>query len=449
MASRDGLQSHEEGQPANKFSRYRSLRGRTVSATASAVGGLAIGSSSSSSSADKDDQHRDPAVDNGQLRHSTTSGNPISRSMSMSRYRRRANSVTVGGDATQAAQKSNAGPPHQPASVERNPPMMAVVPPVPAIPPTLRSRSSRGDGGSRNSLAATATASASNGTRRTEQKEEARHADATKASLGAPSPPSTPPPPPPPPLSQRRPRPRHTSEADSQGHDIAPLRHGIETITDNNQSRPGDESQQQQRRKMADLDERRIRLKEEREEAEIPHADQVARLQAETNLILAEQKRKDLERLQVQLANCQQTSLQSPKTRSPVIEKFAFLTKGRKYKNDWSPALSPTTPSSAGASISEVIHRTTTIESGKAVPTGIEAGGRGIVPQTDAPVSAINSGDRVSEEPREASTRRGVMCADIIIDRHYPLQTSHISAGRHAGHDDGRHPFPDVQEDDV
>lgn len=165
------------------------------------------------------------------------------------------------------------------------------------------------------------------------------------------------------------------------------------------QSRPstaaGDENQQRQR-KMIDLSERRSRLREEQEGAAKGN-DEAARLEAETHRLLAEQKKKDLERLQVQLANSHQATVQAHKAKSPVIEKFAFLTKVRKHKNDLSPGLSPTTPSSATASISEFSQRTATIDSTKAMPTGIEAGGRGIVPQTDAPASAINSGDRVSE----------------------------------------------------
>lgn len=165
------------------------------------------------------------------------------------------------------------------------------------------------------------------------------------------------------------------------------------------QSRPstaGGDGNQQRQRKMIDLTERRSKLREEQEGTAKGNDEAAARREAETNRILAEQKKKDLERLQVQLANNHQATVQAHKAKSPVIEKFAFLSKVRKHKNDLSPGLSPTTPS-ATASISEFSQRTATMESTRTIPTGIEAGGRGIVPQTDAPASAINSGDRVSE----------------------------------------------------
>lgn len=160
----------------------------------------------------------------------------------------------------------------------------------------------------------------------------------------------------------------------------------------------GDDNQQ--RRKMIDLDERRRKMREEQEQA-TNGIEGAARLEAETHRLLAEQKRKDLERLQVQLANSHQATVNAQKAKSPVIEKFAFLSKVRKHKNELSPlspGLSPTA-SVASASISE-IHRTPTMDSTstRVMPTGIEAGGRGVVPQTDAPASAINSGSRVSEE---------------------------------------------------
>jgi len=96
---------------------------------------------------------------------------------------------------------------------------------------------------------------------------------------------------------------------------------------------------EQQRREMElsllrEDDERR-----RQEEAEAARwADEVARLEAETDRILAEQKKKDLARLQMQLATQHHVSpLGKPK--SPVLEKFAFLTRGRRSN---AATLSPT-----------------------------------------------------------------------------------------------------------
>ncbi|RYP64790.1 hypothetical protein DL769_006535 [Monosporascus sp. CRB-8-3] len=348
---------HRQTQSA-KVSRYRSLRGRSISTSADAVGRSVIGSNGNSSS---DSAVRGPAEGDGQQPPTdVASGNSISRSMS--RYRRRANSVSVNVDATQ--RRFNGDPPPPPAH-DSNPP---TVPPVPAIPGALRRRS-----GNRVST-----------TREQKEQEEdddrcRRHADAKPALDPPPSPPS------------RRRQLRHTSDANSRG-DLCPLRR---RMTDH-QSRPNTASDepQQLRRMTTDRDQRHERLREEQNEA-ARRAEDVARLQAETNRILAEQKRKDLERLEVQLAKSQQAAAQAHKQRSPVIEKFALLTKGRKHKNDLSPGWSPT--SSACRSVSEFSCQRVNNEPIRAAPTGIEVGGKGIVPQTDAPASAINSGDRTSK----------------------------------------------------
>ena len=166
---------------------------------------------------------------------------------------------------------------------------------------------------------------------------------------------------------------------------------------------------------------------------------------------LEEQKRKDLERLQAQLAASNQPKKQAqpqkqpqavlspsqpqpplkspPLTKTPVIEKFTFLTKGRKHNHhnnsnarnnmrsdQLSPGLSPDYPptiSSAGGSTSDVSNRAVAAAEKKhapvrsvTAPVGIEAGGKGIVPQTDAPASAINSGDQVSKEILDLSRGR-------------------------------------------
>ncbi|KAI3321984.1 hypothetical protein HD806DRAFT_151700 [Xylariaceae sp. AK1471] len=110
--------------------------------------------------------------------------------------------------------------------------------------------------------------------------------------------------------------------------------------------------------------------------------------EAERDRLLEEQKKKDLQRLEEQLANSQKVTAQSHKLRSPVVEKFVLLARGGKSKD----GLSPTSPTTT------TFGRSSTQRSGPEViknpPAHIEPGGKGIVPQKDAPTSAINAGDR-------------------------------------------------------
>ncbi|KAI1391426.1 uncharacterized protein F4822DRAFT_185466 [Hypoxylon trugodes] len=251
------------------------------------------------------------------------SGSTIARSMS--RYRRRTSSVTVNVDATQ---KINSDPPPP-----WDPP---IVPPVPTIPRPLRTASS------------------------ITQKE-------TDVPAASPLPNS-------PPRHQLR----HTESTRRQT-----LRR---SMADQYQSRPSTaksaksaRSEESAWRRLASRDGRRNRHDSEAEEEA---KREIARLEAENHQLLIEQKKKELQRLEVQLANNQKTTQsQSHKQRSPVIEKFVLLTKGRKNKDGLSPGISPASS-------------TTSFEPSKMAPMGIEPGGRGIVPQTDAPHSAINAGDR-------------------------------------------------------
>ncbi|KAI0835324.1 hypothetical protein F5Y06DRAFT_276663 [Hypoxylon sp. FL0890] len=243
---------------------------------------------------------------------------------SMSRYRRRAGSVTVNVDATQ---KINSDPPPP-----WDPP---IAPPVPSIPRQLRIASIT-------------------------QKES----DAPVALQDSP------------PRRQLR----HTDS--TRGH--TPRR----SMADQYQRRPSTaksvkstKSEESAWRRLASRDGRRNRLNSEEEDEAARR--EIARLEAENHRLLVEQKRKDLERLELQLTNSQKAMAQSQshKPRSPVIEKFVLLTKGRKSKDGLSPGLSP-----ASSNVS--------IEPAKPFQAGIQSGGKGIVPQTDAPHSAINAGDR-------------------------------------------------------
>lgn len=72
--------------------------------------------------------------------------------------------------------------------------------------------------------------------------------------------------------------------------------------------------------------------------------------------------------------------LKSPKSRRSPL--FSFFSRGRKESSPTSPPVSvPASPRGSRAD---------------GAPRGIEPGGRGIVPQVDAPTSASNAGDRVS-----------------------------------------------------
>lgn len=83
-----------------------------------------------------------------------------------------------------------------------------------------------------------------------------------------------------------------------------------------------------------------------------------------------------------------QPDLRSPKSKKSPI--FSFFSRSRRGTGD-SPPFSPpgSVPTSPPAS------------SGVAAPKYIEAGGKGIVPQVDAPTSASNAGDRVSPRDRK------------------------------------------------
>ncbi|KAI0552086.1 hypothetical protein F4679DRAFT_535784 [Xylaria curta] len=121
----------------------------------------------------------------------------------------------------------------------------------------------------------------------------------------------------------------------------------------------------------------------------------------ERNRLLEEQKRKDLQRLEEELESSQKRAkAQSHKfIRSPVVEKFMALAKGTRTaghdgmssSSSSSPA-SPMTTASAGPSAA----RRPEQELARALPAAayIEPGGRGIVPQKDAPTSASNAGGR-------------------------------------------------------
>ncbi|PHH61900.1 hypothetical protein CDD81_7764 [Ophiocordyceps australis] len=128
-------------------------------------------------------------------------------------------------------------------------------------------------------------------------------------------------------------------------------------------------------------------------------ADEVARLEAETDRILAEQKKLDLARVQAQLVAPQ-------KPKRLLLDKFTFLARGRRSSAKDCNGSHPGTPSSLAPSVFSPLlatpnsrfSRDSSVDASLLLPPAsmsfIEPGGKGIVPQIDAPASAINGGDR-------------------------------------------------------
>jgi hypothetical protein len=117
----------------------------------------------------------------------------------------------------------------------------------------------------------------------------------------------------------------------------------------------------------------------------LPEEDEVARL-------LAEQKQKDLQRLEMELAAAAARPSSSPErsnsaTNKPSIEKFGLFTRKR--------AESKAAPSKSSSSLtgaeSQEVPKAKTDEP----PRNILQGGGGAVPGVDAPKSAVNAGERV------------------------------------------------------
>ncbi|PWI69897.1 hypothetical protein PCL_00809 [Purpureocillium lilacinum] len=121
-------------------------------------------------------------------------------------------------------------------------------------------------------------------------------------------------------------------------------------------------------------------------------AEEVARLEAETDRILAEQKKLDLLRLQATLE-----TPPKPKRSLLGLEKL-FVSRGKKSNHGSSQPSTPDTlaPSIFSPALSHFSHRSSVDDSPIPFKMGfIEPGGKGIVPQTDAPASAINGGERI------------------------------------------------------
>ncbi|KAI0532834.1 hypothetical protein GGR58DRAFT_148412 [Xylaria digitata] len=284
MSRHGQFQDSEEDERVSMPSRYRSLRKQTVSAPAPPNT-----KRSSSGTHEPEQQHGNPVA------------NPISRSMS--RYRRRATSVTADNDAAQTMNFASNN-----------------APPVPDIPPLLKS-----------AVSPTMTA---------DQSEHMQESSARRQL-------------------------RHTTQRRTTGQTIENRDHQSNIIPDGSRDQTAVASRGIQHISLEQRD---------------------ASWDAERDRLLEEQKMKDLQRLEEELENSRRARAHSHKFRSPVVDKFMFLAKGSKSNKDV-PA-SPTTTSAKPNT------RRSNHESVRNPPAHIEPGGKGIVPQTDAPTSAINAGDR-------------------------------------------------------
>lgn len=108
----------------------------------------------------------------------------------------------------------------------------------------------------------------------------------------------------------------------------------------------------------------------------------------ETERILAEQKRKDLERLEATLDAAAIEPVKSP------LQKFGFFSSKRRATTTIKP---PPSILDNVASIQRAIGDGPPRNEAPVInPVGIQQGGGGVVPQTDAPISASNAPERVS-----------------------------------------------------
>ncbi|KAI1753635.1 hypothetical protein F4782DRAFT_497095 [Xylaria castorea] len=275
-----------EDEQVPRPSRYRSLRKQTISAP-----GSPNATRTASGNRDSDQQHGNAA------------GSSISRSMS--RYRRRAASVTADTD-NHVTQTMNSG--------------LDNAPPVPAIPPSLKPAMT---GGHDEHMVESSA------------QRQLRHTETQRRTIG-----------------------QTTDEGDNHS----------KVTCDSNRGQKIMSGRSIQNGPLAPRD---VSWEEERER------------------LLEEQKRKDLQRLEEELESSRRAKAQSHKIRSPVVEKFMALAKGNKNSND---GMSPASPMATSARSSAP--RRSDREPVKTLPAHIEPGGKGIVPQKDAPTSAINAGGR-------------------------------------------------------
>ncbi|KAH8177211.1 PH domain-containing protein [Sarocladium implicatum] len=120
------------------------------------------------------------------------------------------------------------------------------------------------------------------------------------------------------------------------------------------------------------------------------YAGEVARLEAETDRILAEQKKLDLARLQAQLAAAKTPP---PKSKRPILGKLTFLSRGSAKKSNAGSV--PGTPSTITSTLYSLDLSRETTPASTPSPEKINFLDMGISPlMLDAPASASNGGER-------------------------------------------------------
>jgi hypothetical protein len=166
---------------------------------------------------------------------------------------------------------------------------------------------------------------------------------------------------------------------------------------------------QREAREAQEQEEQQRRARQQQEEEE-------QRILRETEEKLAEQKRKDLERLEATL----DAAVQAPaaqKVTTPVIERLNFFSRKRAKTKT-----SPPAASSAGTpSLSETRSRAsndTPPKSNELPRQGSEQGESTYLPGTDAPISAVNSGERV-----RVLESLNICNANMFTESIGPLQT--------------------------
>ena len=157
-------------------------------------------------------------------------------------------------------------------------------------------------------------------------------------------------------------------------------------------ARPRDTSKSPKGKQRAAADKKQKQPSED--EAAI-YADEVARLEAETDRIIAEQKKLDLARLEASLKTPPKAATR-PRPKHLILDKLPFLSRGRRSNGPSSPPGTPITPATTVFSVEYSRDGSHEDALTPGAMSFIEQGGGGIVPQTDAPASAINGGERVS-----------------------------------------------------
>lgn len=129
-----------------------------------------------------------------------------------------------------------------------------------------------------------------------------------------------------------------------------------------------------------------------REDETARWAEDVARVEAEAGRVPAEkEKQRFAGRIPPQMVPSPPPSLHSNKAKSPALGIFNILSRGRKSN---AASLSPTASSMRS---STDISNADSLDSALLPKAFIEPAGKSIVPQTDAPVSASNGAERVSQ----------------------------------------------------